>query len=236
MEATNEVKNNEVNLGLVINTVKKFWIVMLIATVVFAAIGGLYTHLFKADYYRATASFWVKGNNTSNNSLMAENYAELVDTDGLLRRAVNNVDGISTGKPLNEQWGCTVDEAVRTLRAVLSSAKNSENTCIFTITATSTVKDVAYQSIDAVQYALSGYISEELDPDGNFPIQILNQIHSVEDVTVVKRPFLKNALIFGIVGALLSFGVCVVIAVYRPESVAPKSAKKNENQGGENLN
>jgi capsular polysaccharide biosynthesis protein len=234
MEATQTVKENEVSLALVIKAIRKFWLLMLIVTVVFAAVGAAYTYFLKADYYKASSSFWVKGNNISSNALMAANYAELIDTDSLLRRAVSNKDGISSGLPLNEQWNCSVDDAVRTLRSVLSSTKSSEETCIFTITATSTNRKVAYQAIDAVQYALSGYIAQELDPDGNFPIQILNQVHSIEDVTVVKRPFMKNTVIFGVIGAFISFAVCVVTVIYRPEILAVKRKKKITMKNTEN--
>ena len=221
MEA-NEVMEKGLTFGLIFKTIKKFWIIILIATVLFAAIGGGYTLLFKENYYRASASFWVKGNNTSYNALMAANYSELVDTDSLLRRAVSNKDGISTGKPLNEEWNCSADEAVRVLRSVLSSSKASEETCIFTVTAASTNREVTYQAIDAIQYAYAGYIAEELDPDGIFSIQILNQVHSIEDVSLVKRPIIKNTVFFAIIGFIASLTACIFAVIYRPELIKNK--------------
>ena len=234
METRETIKENEINIGLVLIAVKKFWYVLLIATLLLGIIGAAYTYLFKSDSYTASSSFWVNGGGTSNissNALMASNYTELIDTDGLLRRAVSNKDGISTGKPLNEAWNCTVDEAVRRLRALMSASMTSDDTCIFSITVRSTNKEVAYQAIDAVQYALPGYIADELDQNGNFPIQMLNQVHSIEDVTLVSRPVLRNAAIFGAIGALLSLGFCILVAIYKPEVLFEKkenSPDKNE--------
>ena len=233
METRETVKEKEITIGLVLEAMKKFWYVLLIAILLFGIIGGAYTLIFKSDSYTASSSFWVNGGGTSNissNALMASNYTELIDTDGLLRRAVTNKDGISTGKPLNEAWNCTVDEAVRRLRSLMSASMTSEDTCIFSITVRSTSKEVAYQAIDAVQYALPGYIADELDPNGNFPIQMLNQVHSIEDVALVSRPVLKNAVIFAAVGAFLSLGFCMLIAIYKPEMVLKKKENSPESK------
>ena len=206
-------KDREFELAELFGLLKRFWIVILATTVIFASAGLVYTKTFKRDVYVGTAYFWVNGNGDSISSSstmgaaqMAANYAELANKELLLRRAVQNYG-------LDKTWGVTEDGAVARLRSMVSSGSQDES-FVFYVSVSSTDKDVAYQAISAVQHTMIDVVATvNGDADNtlsNKYITLVGEVHSVQDISVSSPSALKNVAVFALVGFLVGFVVTFV--------------------------
>ena len=211
MTMNNEVcKDREFELADLFGLLKRFWIIILATTVIFASAGLVYTKTFKKDVYVGTAYFWVNGNrdNISSSSTMgaaqmAANYADLANKELLLRRAVQNYG-------LDKTWDLTEDGAVARLRGMVSSGSQEES-FVFYVSASSTDKDIAYQAISAVQHTMIDVVATvNGDADNtlsNKYITLIGEVHSVQDISVSSPSLLKNVAVFALVGFIGSFVV-----------------------------
>ena len=213
----NEVKSNEIEFEAITlwRAFKKFWILILCITVLFAVAGGFYTKLFVKDRYIGTASFWVNGSTGSVSSAatmgaaqMATNYIELVDKDILLSRAVQNGD-------LGTLWGCTEDVAISRLRSMLGAGKNSAESFIFTVSAVSYDPKTAYEAISAVQYAMIEVVIEvngdTASTSSTDYLTLVGEVHSRDDIKMISRSYTRNAAVSALVAFVVSFAVCLFL-------------------------
>lgn len=220
------------NLRTVLSAFKKFWIAILVTTLVFGLLGLGYTAIFKSNVYIGTASFWVSSDtgisqsSTLGASQMATNYMELCEQDILLRRAVK--DGGLDGK-----WNCTEDDAVAYLRSVTGASKSSADSCIFSLTVRAASPSLAFDSIYALQYAMDDIV-EELSQDnyGSGHITLVGEVLTERDITVSNPNYLRNSLLAALGGFAVSAVVFTVVEVRNEnknsESKIAESEEKNE--------
>ena len=214
---------------------KKFWIIILIATVTLGGVGVLYTKLFKSDVYVGTAYFWVNGSgdNLSSSSTMgaaqmATNYAELANKELLLRQAVKN-------NTLDKTWGITEDSAVLILKSMVSSGKSFDESFIFYVRISASDREMAYEAISAIQHTMVEVVAK-LNGDNTGAkaadyITLVGEVYSKEDIRVSSPSLLKNTAIFAIAGFLASY-----LAVFFYDSYSARERASSANTEGEEQN
>lgn len=220
------------NLGTVLTALRKFWLMILVVTVVAGLLGLGYTLVFRSNVYIGTASFWVSSDtgisqsSTLGASQMATNYMELCEQDILLRRAVK--DG-----SLDEKWNCTEDDAVAYLRSVTGASKTGSDSCIFSLSVRASSPKLAFEAIYALQYAMDDIVSElSQDNLGGGHITLVGEVLTERDITVSTPNYLRNSLLAALGGLLVALVVFTAVEV-RKESKQNKvsteeSEEKNE--------
>ena len=214
---------------------KKFWIIILIATVAFGGVGIMYTKLFKSDVYVGTAYFWVNGSgdNLSSSSTMgaaqmATNYAELANKELLLRQAVKN-------NTLDKTWGITEDSAVAVLKSMVSSGKSFDESFIFYVRISAPDREMAYEAISAIQHTMVEVVAK-LNGDNTGAkaadyITLVGEVYSKEDISVSSPSLLKNSAVFAIAGFLASY-----LAVFFYDNYATRGRSAAESAVSEEQN
>ena len=217
MENEVRIGEREFDLGLFLRVFKRYWILLLVVTMVFGVVGAVYTFLYEDDVYQGSVSFWVNGasNNVSQSATMgaaqmATNYAELVNKDMLLRRAVQN-------DALNEKWSCSEDDAVKAIKSMISAGKSSADSFVFSVSIRYTDADVVYDAISAVQYAMVEVVAEvnnDYSGTGSTKyITLINEIHSPDDVVKNGRSYLANVILAAIGAFVVCYIVCFIIVL-----------------------
>ena len=215
METEVRIGEKEFDLGTFLRVFKRYAILLVAVALVFAIFGAVYTAAFEDEIYQASVSFWVNGasNNVSQSATMgaaqmATNYAELVNKDMLLRRAVQN-------DLLNEKWSCTEDAAVKAIKGMISAGKSTADSFVFSVRVAYTDPSVVYDAISAIQYAMVEIVAEvNNDYSGNGStkyITLINEIHSEADITNSGKSYLTNAVIFGFGAFFICYVVCFVL-------------------------
>ena len=212
MEERN-VPEIEISISFLLKVARKFWIVLLLATIIMAGVGAGYTAIFEHDRYVATASFWV--NSTNGNvgqsealgaAQMAANYSELATKDILLRSAVERGE-------LSTRWNCSEETAVQTLRSMVSVGKSSDTSLIFNISVSSGNAEMTLDAITAVQYSMIEVVAKvNGDETGTEAyIDLVGEVLSLSDVGHIGKSYKRNVAVFAAAGLFLSYLVCFFI-------------------------
>ena len=218
----NEIMENstskEINLAFLMRVLKKCWIFVLIATVVFGAVGALYTVYTDKPVYQGTASFYVNNvpasqqyvsqAQTSAAISIALSCVEIADQDSIVRQAV-------LAHNLTQKLGFTNDEAginkcVLAVRSMITAKKGESNTVIFYITVSSTNKNITYEVIQAMQTEFPNCLSTVMGMNqvASTPmLKVVGQVQSELDLKVKSESPLKTAAIGAMIGAVACYAV-----------------------------
>lgn len=207
--------NKEIDLRTLLDVFIRFWVLILVLTVAFAAVGFTYATATGRTLHVGSTSFWVKSNGSVNqmteSALRATQYAELVDSDVICRRAVKAGN-------LVEKWGVNgEDEAVSLLKQMVSSGKSNEDSVTFTVKVTASDAETALDGIKAMQQAMLETVAD-VNGESNIKnyaeyITVIDQPTSVHDITAVQtRSQLKYTAIMAVLG--LGVGYLIGICLY----------------------
>lgn len=212
-------KEKEFDLLALLDVLRRFWILILAITLVFGAIGVTYSALTDTTTYIGTASFWV--NSTSSSSLgnvnqsntmgaaqMASNYIELAQKDFLVRRAVQNGD-------LAVKWNTTEDGAVNILKKMIYASKSDVDSLVFSVYVVSGDPNLAFEATQAIQSTMEEVIvevnGETIGSANGKYITIIDQVQTLDDITVSSPSVIKKGLIFAVIGFVLAY--CLFFAL-----------------------
>ena len=210
-------ENTEFSIKTLWQVFVAFWLVISIITVAAGAIGGIYASAYKKPTYIAEASFWVKSasggvnqSQTMGAAQMASNYIELMGESILLIRAVKS-------GALDTKWNCTEDEAVATLKGMLSAGKSSEDSFVFTVYVSSKSQEMTYDGILAVQSAVLTVVAEVNGVSegevGQYLARI-GEVYSERDIRVARSSPVKYAVLFAALGFVGSYVVCFLLYIF----------------------
>ncbi len=218
------------NLGSILRACKRFWLIVLICTLVGGLVGLGYTCLFRSDVYTGSASFWVSSDtgisqsSTLGASQMATNYMELCEQDILLRRAVKDAE-------LDVKWNCTEDAAVQYLRSVTGASKTNAESCIFSVNVRSGDKKMTFESIYALQYAMVDIVDDlSLAEYSGGRVTLVGEVLTESDVYLTKPRYLRNSVISAAAAFVLSVAACVAIEVKNENKLLKSAGEENEEQ------
>lgn len=219
----------EINLAFLLGVLKKCWIFVLIATVVFAGIGAAYTLFFDKPVYKGTASFYVNNvpaaqqyvsqAQTSAAISIALSCVELADQDTIVRQAVcandyklaRELGFIPHGEAYDfDKHEEAVNRCVLAVRSLISAKKGESNTVIFYVTAASTNKDVTYKVIQAMQEEFPKCLSTVMGMNQTSATPMLKAVGEVKselDIVAQKDSPLKTAFMGAAVGAVACYAV-----------------------------
>ena len=218
MENENLTTGKEINLEYLFKVFKKFWLFVIIAALVFAIGGALYSVLLTKPVYQGTASFYV--NNVPANQAyvsqaqtsaaisIALSCVEMADQDVIVRDAVRNYHlAEALGYPDTEEG---INRCVLEVRRMISAKKAESNTVIFYITVSSTNMERAYKVIQAMQSEFPNCVSTVMGMNqfSDTPmLRVVGQVNSELDIKVVKESPVKTAMMGAVLGATLSYAV-----------------------------
>ena len=218
-EVTEVKSNREFDVSSLWRTVKKFWVILLVATLVFAAGGAVFTHMFVEDEYVGTARFWVNGATSSNTTSaatmgaaqMATNYVNLVlESDELRKTAVETGD-------LATKWNVDTKTAISMLRKMITAGKNDDESFLFYVRVQSTSKEKALEAIMALQEAVVIHITTDANDapiiDSSAYITRVSSVEDEEDIATISRPYLRNTVIAAAAALILAYTVCFILYI-----------------------
>ncbi len=212
-------KEKEFDLAALFEVLRRFWILILAITLLFGAVGVTYSALTDITTYTGTASFWVNSNssssvgnvnqsNTMGAAQMASNYMELASKDFLVRRAVQNGE-------LAVKWNTTEDGAVSILKNMIYAYKSDVDSLVFSVYVVSSNPNVAFEATQAIQSTMEEVIvevnGETIGSANGKYITIIDQVQTLDDITVSSPSVIKKGLIFAIIGFVLAY--CLFFAL-----------------------
>ena len=138
----NETKEKEISFSALFQVLRKNLIILLIITILFGALGGLYSVLFQKTKYVAKSEFYVKNILGTSDYItdgmltagakIASSCVEVAEKDLLARAAVDK-------HQLDQYFGRTPAEATKIVRGMISASKTNVDSQAFSITVTSYV-------------------------------------------------------------------------------------------------
>ena len=213
-------KEQDFDLKLLLKVLLRFWYIVLIVAIVFAAATGGYKMIASQPLYRASVSFWVSSDGgTSSNTMgaaqMATGYVELINSGPKLlwdRANTYQQDKDPSAKTLNDKWGISINNTYAALGSMVRATKSSEESLMFTVTVTSLDINRTYDAIFSVQYVTESVIAEI---SGVANVIRVSEVFDTSDVTVVSDSPLKFALLGAVIGAVVAYVCCFFYYINR---------------------
>lgn len=219
-EVTNDNGTARITFSMALAVLKKFVIVICVATVLVAALAGIYIKLFTSPTYTASAKFNVV-NVLSNNQYIdqnmlaaaaeiATNCVEIADEERVIKEAVDKHN-------LTELLGLERSEAVVEVASVVYAGKESEDSTAFTVSVTTGDHATTYIIIRAIQSVLPDVIEDlySVSEDSNITTTLkqLDIVESEEEIVVGQRSALKYALVGAFVAFIVAYVICFFIYI-----------------------
>lgn len=216
-EVTAESSVSRITLNTLIGTLKRFFVLILIATVVFAAAGFGYVSIFTETTYSSSASFYVS--NQSNSSSTVDNStlnaASSVASDciSLVRDNQVMIGNIVDDQGLDVTLGMDRDAARNYVRAHISASMGGQDSRIITITVNTPKKAHTMEIITALQTRIPDELISVLKPEEsnlNLKISPLNEELVARDV---KSDPVTAAVLAGGVAFVVAYLICFFIFI-----------------------
>lgn len=227
-----ETKEKEISFSSLLQVLKKNILILLIVTVLFGAIGGVYSFLFQKTRYVAKAEFYVKNILGTSDYItdgmltagakIASSCVEVAEKDLLAIRAVE-------ARGLDKYFGKTKTESVKIVKGMINASKTSVDSQAFSVTVTSArSKEEALKVMLAIQDVMTDVVKEitTASPDAISASDLapLEWVETENDISTVTPSKLKMAIVGAAFGFILSYVVCFIIfindtKVYDEESV-----------------
>ena len=230
-----EKQNNEreITIASLFKVFKKCVIYMVLAAMIFGAVGVAYSAIIEQPKYQATATFWVTNNSpedyttsglTTAAAAIATSCTELVLQDMPIRRAV-------TAHNLTEKLGyASEDDCVKAIRRMVSSKKEDDTSIVFYVTVKSADRKTTCEVINAIKDVMPSVLEELCSFNKENPISLVKAVsatHTLESVSVVKSSPIKIGFILAFVAAVLVYGVFFVISMFDTSVYDENTIKEN---------
>lgn len=170
--------------------------ILLLCTVIGAAVTGMYTKLFVTPQYQSSAMIYIYGSTASFNSSKLTLSSELTEDYTTLAKSREVMEGVID----KMGFDCTTQELASAI-----SVSHDENSSILMMTATNSDPKVAADIANSVADETAERISEVMNID---------KPSTVEDAAVSSSPvspnLLKNVLIGAFAGLVIAAGVVIL--------------------------
>lgn len=229
----NQKKEREITLGYLFGVFKKCFIFMIIAAVLFGALGVVYSTVIEKPKYQATSTFWVTNNSpedyttsglTTAAATIATSCIELATQDMPIRRAV-------TTHGLTEKLGyANDDDCVNAIRKMITATKEDETSIVFYVTVKSGSREVTCEVINALQSVMPDVLQELCSFDKENPISLVKAVSNtatLESVSEVKSSPVTMAIICAFIAAVLVYVVFFVMSIFDTSVYDESTLKEN---------
>ncbi|MBQ8689701.1 MAG: polysaccharide biosynthesis tyrosine autokinase [Clostridia bacterium] len=222
-EVTNETSRSKITLSSLLGALKKFWIIICIATLLCAIVFGAYAKLSKPSY-TASAKFQVVNVLPTNAYIsdamlnaaagIATNCVEIINSQQVIEKAV-------TTHKLDEYFGVEKHKAISMVSGMVSASKADSESAIFTISVTTGNRDTTHTVICAMQDIFPEFIENDhynVDDEKNQiatkvkPLKLVDTEYPI-DVHTVNKSVTRHALIGGVLAAVASYLICFFIFI-----------------------
>jgi capsular polysaccharide biosynthesis protein len=209
-DSDNEI---EIDLKDLLLEVLNYWKLIVVATVLAAAIGFAVSEFLMVPEYESTSELYVLTKSTTITSLSDIQTSTSLTNDYIV---------VIKGRPVLEQVisNLGLDETYKSLRARVS-VNNPSNSRLLDITVTDTDPLMAKQIADEIADVGSAFISQKLVQD---PPEIVQYGYS--DGEPVSPNVRKNTVIGGFVGALLAIAIIVVSYLFNDSIMGPEDIER----------
>ena len=111
------------------------------------------------------------------------------------------------------------DNAVNALRNMIYATKTDVNSLVFSVYITSSNPNIAFEATQAVQTTMEEIIvevnGESIDSANGKYITIIDQVQTLDDISISSPSYIKKGLIFAIIGFVLSYCLFFVLGFFR---------------------
>ncbi len=233
----NETKEKEISFSALLQVLRKNVVILLIVTILFGALGGLYSVLFQKTRYVAKAEFYVKNILGTSDYItdgmltagakIASSCVEVAEKDLLAIRAVE-------ARGLDKYFGKTKTESVKIVKGMINASKTSVDSQAFSVTVTSARgKEDALKVMLAVQDVMTDVVKEitTASPDAISASDLapLEWVETENDISTVKPSMTRMAVIGAALGFILAYVVCFIIYVNDTKVYDEESIKSSFN-------
>lgn len=214
MEKNYEVKDEiEIDLKTLFFELLNNWIMIVVSTILVAAIMFCYSKFMITPQYQSTSELYVLSSNTSITNLadiqigtyMTKDYVVVVTGRPVLEQVIKNLD-------LNMNY--------KTLRSKIR-VNNPDDTRIIQMTITDADPNRAKLIADELAEVSSAYIAEKMDQDAPSIIS-----YGYADGGAVSPSISRNTIIGGIIGAVIAIAIVVISQLLNDTIVAPEDAER----------
>ncbi len=199
-----QMRNDEMEIDLIELfhvLLKKAWVILLCLVIGAAAVGA-YTKLFVTPQYQATSTLYVLGNSVSMSGVDMSLSKQLTADFTVLAKSRPVMEKVN--EKLKKEYQ-DVDYSVEQLQGMIT-AENPSGTSLMRMTATNADPQLAADMANAAADAVAERISE---------VMVVDRPSSVEDAAKPAYPVSpnvkKNAVMGGLVGAVLAAGVFTLL-------------------------
>lgn len=222
-------KEKEITFAQLFEVLKKNIVLIIIAAVVCAAIGGAYSVILDKPSYKATVSFWVnvssdRDNYTSSSltmasSSLATSFTELICQPDPLSYAVE-------AKNLTEALGYESDaQCLKKITSMMKSFKNDTDSALFFVTVNSDSRDTTYKVIEAVQEVMPDVLEKLCDD--KVTVRCAAKVPAPESVVPSKSSPIVMGVLGGFVGAIIAYVIFFVISLFDTAVYGEKTISSN---------
>ena len=236
MENRENVK--EITLSYLFGVFKKSVIFMIIAAVVFGAIGMAYSMFLEKPKYKATVSFWVTNNNASQDFAqsalttagvtIASSCVELASKPEPIKLAIENGD-------LKSILGCeSDDECIKLIQSMIKAYKEEEDSLMFYIDVESKSAEKTAAVANSIKNVMPGVLDRLCNKTSDGGENKASMISSVgtsefnaDNVIVLKNSPIKVGIILGFVAAIIVYCVFFVRNIFDNSIYGESTVKEN---------
>lgn len=213
-DVTAESKSSRVTLTTLLGTVRRFFLIILIAAVAVAALSFGYVKLFTPLTYSASAKFYVsnqsQSNSTVDNSSLNAASGVTADCVELIRVNDTMMSNIVDSKGLDVVLGMDAVSAKNYVRAHVSASKSGEDSRIFVITVNTPSKAHTAEIMTALKETVPTELVSVLKPDES----ALNLKISSLETEINVYPVKDNPVTAGILGGAIAFVITFIICFF----------------------
>ena len=213
-DVTAENKASRVTLTTLLGTAKRFFIVILLATVLMAAISFGYVKLFTPLTYSASAKFYVSNQSQSSmtidNSTLNAASSVTADCVELIRVSDTMMSNIVDSKGLDTLLGMDSVSAKSYVKSHVSASKSSEDSRIFVITVNTPSQTHTAEIMTALKETVPTELVSVLKPEES----ALNLKISSLETEINVYPVRESAFTAGIIGGAAAFVISFIICFF----------------------
>lgn len=208
METKNNVKKDkEITFAELFDVLKVNIVLIVIAAIICAALGGAYSLFIDKPQYVAKVSFWVNTSTDSSDytssslttasSSLATSFTELVCQTVPLMEVVKTHN-------LTEELKCKSDEeCVNKVLRMMRSYKEDTDSALFFVSITAGSKDTVFKVATALQDVMPTTL--EILNDEKVNVTCASRVESVNSITTKKSSPIVMGALGGFVGAVLAY-------------------------------
>lgn len=216
-EVNAENKVSRVTLSTLIGTLKRFVVVILIATVLMASLSFAYVSFLTTETYSASAKFYVsnqaQSSATMDNSTLSAASNVTADCVELIKVSDTMMSNIVDDKELDKVLGMDAQSAKNYIKSHVSASKSGEDSRIFVITVNTPNKAHTAEIITALKESVPSELVSVLKPDESALNLKISSLEPEINVYPVKDSPFSAAVLGGAAAFVVSFIVCFFIFI-----------------------